>query len=77
MVTVATATKQPVDYEIVLVLSKEEATALRRVGQHIGGHPSRSSRDHFDSINKALDVVGVHADYNDNSVYGSVYFRDR
>ena len=44
---------------ITMVLSPEEARALRDVLSHIGGCPFQSRRALTDRVNDALDRVGI------------------
>lgn len=46
--------------QISLVLSPEEANALKGLLDHVGGSPTRSRRGLTDGIYDALSAVGVH-----------------
>lgn len=78
--TTSLTTKAVVSTKIVkvinLVLTEEEAQALRTVCYFIGGDPQNSRRCHIDAIEKALrNVVGY--DKSDiSTINRSIWFND-
>ena len=61
------------DYVVKLLLSQDEAEALRSVFGLVGGHPEFSDRGYIDNIREALDAVGVESSACE--VNGSIYFK--
>jgi len=59
--------------EIMLKLTKKEASAIMQVFRHVGGEPKESRRGLIDSVHKKLIKFMVHP--NNNDTIGSIYFK--
>lgn len=75
-ITTKEVTKEVTSYEqrVVLELTADEASALRRVVTYIGGSPYRSRRKHTDAISNALRIAGVYEGVDD--VEKAMWFKD-
>jgi hypothetical protein len=66
--------------EYTLVLSQEEAEAIRDISYKVGGYPSETRRGLFDAIRSALHGAGMGYDYEISDIafeYGALVFRPR
>jgi hypothetical protein len=61
----ASATKIPInDFNVNLILTKDESEFLLTVLNHIGGCPKNSKRKFSDSIIKSLESINITVDKN-------------